>query len=158
MVNTVELANLFRRDLRRLQQQIEAFPSDDLLWQTLPGITNSAGNLTLHLEGNLREYVGRVLGALPYSRTRELEFSTRGLPAADLQTRIKALQCAIPGVIERLSPEDLEREYPLLVLERPLSTEPFLIHLYGHFSRHLGQIEYLRRALTGCGAIVSAGL
>jgi len=157
-LDTSELANLFRRDLRRLQHQIEAFPSDSLLWQTLPGITNSAGNLTLHLEGNLREYIGRVLGGLPYSRTRELEFSTRDLPAIDLLVRIEALQQTIPGVVERLRSEDLARQYPFQVLERPLSTETFLIHLYGHFNRHAGQIEYLRRALTGHGAIPSAGV
>ena len=158
IVNTLELANLFRRDLRRLQHQLEAIPGEDLLWRTLPGITNSAGTLALHLEGNLREYIGRVLGGLPYIRARELEFSTCGLPAADLLARIKPLQQAIPGVVEQLSPEDLAREYPLLVLERPLSTETFLIHLYGHLNRHLGQIEYLRRVLTGHGALPGVGL
>ncbi len=157
-MNTPELANLFRRDLLRLQQQIEAFPSDELLWQTLPGITNSAGNLTLHLEGNLREYIGRVLGGLAYNRTRDLEFSTRGLPAADLLARIGTLQQTIPGVVEALSPAALAADYPFVVLERPLPVEPFLIHIYGHLNRHLGQIEYLRRALTGQGAIPGAGI
>lgn len=59
------LSMLFRRDLTRLNQQIEAFPDDASLWSVLPGITNSAGNLVLHLEGNLKEFVGRQLGKLP---------------------------------------------------------------------------------------------
>ena len=37
------------------QDKIEAFPNDEALWQTLPGVMNSAGNLALHIEGNLRE-------------------------------------------------------------------------------------------------------
>ena len=48
-----ELAALFRRDLSRLIQQIEAYPNDEIVWHTHPAITNSAGNLVLHLEGNL---------------------------------------------------------------------------------------------------------
>ena len=54
-----ELAALFRRDLTRLIQQLDAFPNDQVVWQCAPGVTNSAGNLVLHLEGNLREYIGR---------------------------------------------------------------------------------------------------
>ena len=57
-----ELAALFARDLRRLQQQLDAFPDDATVWATAPGVTNSAATLALHLEGNLREYIGRQLG------------------------------------------------------------------------------------------------
>jgi hypothetical protein len=69
-----ELAALFRRDLNRLIQELRAFPSDEKLWAVLPGISNSAGNLILHLEGNLREYIGRQLGGVAYTRQRDLEF------------------------------------------------------------------------------------
>ena len=44
------LAELFRRDLTRLTQQLEAFPTEESLWQTLPGITNSAGQEVPWLE------------------------------------------------------------------------------------------------------------
>jgi hypothetical protein len=59
MTTTSELAHLFRRDLEKLRRQVEAFPNDELLWQTLPGVTKAAGNLALHIEGNLREFIGR---------------------------------------------------------------------------------------------------
>ncbi len=59
-----ELAAPFHRDLTRLLEEISAFPGEDLLWRKLPGISNSAGHLMLHLEGNLREYIGRQLGGL----------------------------------------------------------------------------------------------
>ena len=67
---TNELAALFSRDLAKLSKQIESFPTDELLWQTLPGVINSAGNLALHIEGNLSEFVGRQLGGLPNKRSR----------------------------------------------------------------------------------------
>ena len=69
------LALIYRRDLTRLLQQVEAFPDNNSLWKTLPGVTNCAGNLVLHLEGNLREFVGRQLGGQDYQRQRPLEFS-----------------------------------------------------------------------------------
>jgi len=145
---TTSLATLFGRDLLRLQQQIDAFPSDEALWQTLPGITNSAGNLVLHLEGNLREFIGRQLGGLPYRRQRPLEFTLNGFRREELNTRVANLQLSIPSVIERLSAEELEREYPEVVLDVAMPTQTFLIHLYGHLGWHLGQIDYLRRILT----------
>ena len=67
MTMTGDLVPLFRRDLTRLGQQIEAFSNDDVLWQTPPQFTNPPGNLILHLDGNLREYVGRQLGNVPYT-------------------------------------------------------------------------------------------
>jgi hypothetical protein len=152
------LALLFRRDLSRLIQQIDAFPDDETLWRNLPGITNSAGNLVLHLEGNLREYIGRQIGGLPYQRTRPLEFSSTGLPKEQLKARIGELRDAIPTVIGGLSSDQLQREYPEQVLEIPLATEEFLIHLYGHLNWHLGELDYLRRALSGSGAIDRVGL
>ncbi len=54
-----ELAALFRRDLTRLAQELRAIPGDGALWTKPPGVSNSIGNLVLHLEGNLREYIGR---------------------------------------------------------------------------------------------------
>jgi uncharacterized damage-inducible protein DinB len=158
MTMTSDLALLFRRDLTRLSQQVEAFPNDEALWQTLPGVTNAAGNLALHIEGNLREYIGRQLGELPYRRNRELEFSTKGMSRLELGTRLAELRRSIPEVIERLSSEQLDAEYPEVVLEIATSTRQLLIHLHGHLNWHLGQIDYLRRVLIGDGAIKLAGL
>jgi uncharacterized damage-inducible protein DinB len=143
-----ELASLFRRDLARLSKQVEAFPNDDALWQTAPGVLNAAGNLALHIEGNLREFVGRQLGNLPYRRNRELEFSAKGLSRDELGVRLAGLRESIPAVIAELSEEQMEGEYPEVVLEAPMSTREFLIHLYGHLNWHLGQVNYLRRILN----------
>ena len=131
---TNELAALFSRDLAKLSKQIESFPTDELLWQTLPGVINSAGNLALHIEGNLSEFVGRQLGGLPYQRNRDLEFSSKSGSRADLSTRLAKLSESIPAVIEALKADELEKEYPQLVLDRPMSTGEFLIHLYGHLN------------------------
>jgi len=153
-----DLAALFRRDLTRLLQELRAFPNDQTLWQTVPGITNSAGNLVLHLEGNLREFIGRQLGAIPYQRHREQEFSLKDLPASDLIARIEDLQHIIPEVLASLSIEALAAAYPENVLKVTMSTQQFIVHLSGHLNWHLGQIDYLRRFLTQQGSIELARL
>ena len=93
---TNELAALFRRDLAKFAKQIESFPTDELLWQTLPGVINPAGNLALHIEGNLSEFVGRQLGGLPYQRNRDLEFNSKESTRAHLSARLAKLSESIP--------------------------------------------------------------
>jgi len=153
-----ELAALYRRDLVRLTQEIEAFP-DELLWELRPGIANSAGTLTLHLEGNLRHFVGFILGEVAYTRQRDLEFSTRGLSRENLLERLRPLQELVPAVISKLSEEALGNMYPINVFGGdPLPTQQVLLSLYGHLSYHMGQIDYLRRVVSGNAAIELAGL
>jgi DinB superfamily len=153
-----ELAALYVRDLGRLVQELRAFPDTRALWRAAPGVTNAAGTLALHLEGNLREYVGRQLGQIAYTRDRPREFSARDIEQAELVSRIEALREAIPKVIGALSPERLDATYPEPFDGSSISTRQFLIHLSGHLNYHLGQIDYLRRVTTGDGAISLASL
>lgn len=152
------LAQLFARDLARLAQEIEAFPDDTTLWQAPAGITNSAGTLILHLEGNLREYVGRQLAGVPYLRDRPREFSARGTGREELLAKVEGLKQEIPSAIAQFTDKQLEVEYPEVVIGRSWTVHQFLTHIYGHLSWHLGQIDYLRRVLTGQGALELAQL
>ena len=49
--------------------------------------------------------------------------------------------------INQLTEEDLKKEYSIEALGYPMTTEYFLIHLFGHLGYHLGQINYHRRLL-----------
>jgi hypothetical protein len=155
---SAELAALYTRDLTRLVQELTAFPDTATLWQTRAGISNPAGNLALHLEGNLREFIGRLLGNHDYKRDRPLEFSDSGIEKGELIDRLSAVRDEIPPVIAGLSDDDLAADYPMVYSGMTLSTRQMLIHLEGHLSYHLGQIDYLRRVLTGDGAISLAEL
>jgi Protein of unknown function (DUF664) len=152
MRTSMDLAWLYRRDLARLVRQLDAFP-DGLLWQVTPGVTNSAGNLMLHLDGNLRDFVGRVLGGVAYERDRPREFAATNVPRSEIATALTGLVTLVPNVIERVEPVAWDATYPLNVLGEPMSTRQFVVHLYGHLNYHLGQIDYLRRVLTGDGAL-----
>lgn len=153
-----ELAALFARDLTRVAQEVAAFPSEESLWQVTPGVTNSAGNLALHLEGNLREFVGRQLGGVAYTRVRPAEFSTTGLTRAEVASRVDATRELVVAVVEGLTAEQWDATFPEAVLGRPLSSRQFALHLLGHLNYHLGQMDYLRRFTSGNGAIPLAGL
>jgi hypothetical protein len=153
-----ELARIFSRDLTRLAQQLRAFPDSAALWQTVPGVSNAAGTLALHLEGNLREFIGRVMGGVAYVRDRPAEFQTRGVPADELIARIEAVRDLVQRVLAPLTIAALSAPYPGGFLDQPLSTQAVLVHLNGHLNYHVGQIDYLRRQLTGDGAIALAGL
>jgi uncharacterized damage-inducible protein DinB len=153
-----ELAGLFRRDLTRLAQELRAFPDDGPLWIKPPGINNSIGTLVLHLEANLRDYIGFQLGGVSYTRQREREFSETGLGIDDLRARADSLVRMIPEVLSGLSQADWDRTTTKKAWSTPVSTVQFLIHLHGHLNYHLGQIDYLRRILTSAGAIDFAQL
>jgi hypothetical protein len=155
---SLELAELFRRDITRVRQQLEAFPDDAALWKQAPHCANSPGNLALHLEGNLREYIGRQLGQIAYQRRRDEEFTRSAISVAEMGARFGELAGSIPAVIAGLSEEALSAAFPENVLGKPLSTRQFLIHLLAHLSYHNGQIDYSRRILTGEPALKLAGL
>ena len=141
------LKTLFNRDLARLKAEIAAYQNEGVLWHTEKNITNSAGNLCLHLIGNLNTYLGAVLGNTDYVRQRDLEFSLKDVPRSELLEKLDATIIVVNEVLDKLPPAELEQEYPMLVFEKPLSTAQFLAHLTTHLAYHLGQINYHRRLL-----------
>src|ERR1700722_9421460 len=121
-MSRVELAALFRRDLTRLAQELRAIPSDGVLWTKPPGVSNSIGNLVLHLNGNLREYISRQLCGVPYARRRDLEFTEPGLTLDNLLAQVEPLATLIPEIVAGLSEADLNRLYPEEPFNSPIST------------------------------------
>ncbi|MBK7652646.1 MAG: DUF1572 family protein [Flammeovirgaceae bacterium] len=144
MINSV-LDTLFCRDLAKLKVELESYKTETQIWKVVGDITNSAGNLCLHLVGNLDTYIGATLGNSGYVRNRDAEFALKDIPRAELILRIDSTIQTIQRVVPTLSEEQLKSEYPLLVLKEKTTTEYFLIHLAMHLSYHLGQINYHRR-------------
>jgi uncharacterized damage-inducible protein DinB len=146
------LQSLFDRDLTKLHSEIEQYQSEEALWQIEKGIANSAGNLCLHLLGNLNAFIGAAIGKTNYVRNRAEEFTLKGIPKAELLANIDALKRVVKQSLDALTPEDLSKEYPILVFAEKTSTEYMLVHLATHLSYHLGQINYHRRLLDEPGS------
>lgn len=154
-----DLLLLFRRDLRCFIREVEAFSDDASLWRTLPGISNSAGNLALHVAGNLRHFIGGVLGGTGFVRNRDQEFAQRAGSRAEVVATLEAALADVERGLEALSHETLAQPYPQAVLGHQPPTGRFLMHVATHLAFHLGQAGYLRRALTGqAGATGGMGI
>ncbi len=139
------LSQLYQRDLEKLKIEIGQYTSDEQLWSVSDGITNSGGNLALHLIGNLKHFIGAVLGKSGYVRDRDAEFASKNISKDDLLTAIDETSEAVTSTLPKLTPEDLTAVYPIEVFGHPMTTEAFVIHLSTHLNYHLGQINYHRR-------------
>lgn len=141
------LKSLYKRDLNKLKVEIESYKSEESLWKIDKNISNSGGNLCLHLLGNLNTYIGAELGKTGYVRKRDLEFSLNDIPKSELLEKLESLIKLVDSTLNQLSEEDLKKDYPQESLGYKMTTGYFLIHLFGHLSYHLGQINYHRRLL-----------
>lgn len=145
----VNLAVLFVRELAGFERELGLFPDDEAVWRTAPGLPNSAGNLALHVAGNLQHFIGAVLGGTGYVRNREREFGRRSGPRGDILAELRAASRVVESVLPRLPAERFAAEYPERVNDLRLRTDLFLMHLASHAAFHLGQAGYVRRAVTG---------
>jgi uncharacterized damage-inducible protein DinB len=141
------LKNLFSRDLGRLKIEVELYANENNLWKVEKDITNSAGNLCLHIIGNLNTYIGKEIGKTNYIRNRALEFSSKNISKVELIKKIDETILVVNNSLDKLTPEDLLKEYPIIVFDKSTSTEYLLVHLTTHLTYHLGQINYHRRLL-----------
>lgn len=149
IIDTVKL--LFSRDLKRLIAEIEQYKIEADIWKIEGQINNSAGNLCLHLVGNLNTYIGRELGKTGYVRNRELEFSLKNVSRQELIQKVENTIETINQTLDNLDENLLEAEYPILVFDHKTSTEYLLVHLTTHLTYHLGQINYHRRLIENNG-------
>lgn len=138
---------LFARDLKRLQTEIESYKDETVIWKVDKSIANSAGNLCLHLIGNLNAYIGAGLAKTDYVRQRHLEFSLKDIPRTELIQRIEATMQVVETGLNNVSAEQLQQVYPIQIWDKPTGMEYTLIHLAMHLDYHLGQINYHRRLL-----------
>ena len=143
----MDLVTLFENDLDKLIVEISSFKDEASVWTTKEGITNSAGNLALHLIGNLNHFIGKTLGDSGYERKRDDEFSLKNIPREKLISDINDLKGTIKNIIPKLSSEDLKKDFPLAIRDEVFSTQVMLIYLLAHLNYHLGQVNYLRRMM-----------
>lgn len=147
MSSVAPLADLFDRDIGKAIVELKAYLKEENLWMIDGEIANSAGNLLLHICGNLRHFIGSTLGDSGYIRRREDEFSLQDVKRSELLAELKTTKKMLREVLPSLSEESLDAPYPIQVFGKEMTTRFFLFHLYGHLNYHLGQINYHRRLL-----------
>jgi uncharacterized damage-inducible protein DinB len=143
------LSTIFERDLLKLKEELNSYNREADMWQLKPGISNSAGNLCLHLMGNLHHFIGAGLGHTGYIRNRTAEFELKNVPRQQLLNDIDQTIVMVTTTLQQLPNEMLEKEFPMELPMGKFPTQQFLLHLLTHLSYHLGQINYHRRLLGG---------
>ena len=150
------IAGVLIRDLKALHREIEGYGDERGLWALPTGVTNSAGNLAMHLTGNLRAFIGAQLGGTGYVRNRDAEFNKRDVPRTELLREVDEALAAVEHTMAKLSDADLAKPFPMPIGGATVTSGDFLIHLATHLTYHLGQIDYHRRVVTGeTGAIAA---
>ena len=142
-----DLIKLFNRDVSVLETEVQLFKQEDNLWRTVGTIKNPAGNLCLHLVGNLNTYIGKNIGHTAYVRNRDAEFALTGIARAELLQKVQETKKIVDASLAKLSEDQLEQLYTEDVLGFKMTNAYFLVHLLAHLSYHVGQINYLRRTL-----------
>jgi len=145
VIETLKL--LFNRDLLRLKTEINSYKDESKIWIVEKSIANSAGNLCLHLIGNLNTYIGAEFGKTNYIRNRELEFSLKNISKNQLIEQIENTILVVEMSLNNITEDELKNEHPVLVFDKTTTIEYLLIHLTTHLTYHLGQINYHRRLL-----------
>ena len=142
------LLEIYERDLNNLKKEINLYSDETKLWVLKDGVTNSAGNLTLHLIGNLNHFFGATLDNNGFVRDRDSEFSLKNVLREDLNARIDEALAVVKQTLNHLSDADFAKDYPLTFQEKTVKTDFFLVHLATHLTYHLGQINYHRRLIS----------
>lgn len=144
MLNSI-LANFYERDIRRLIDEVNWFKNEEDLWKTHGSVKNPCGNLVLHVTGGLNHFIGATLAKNGYVRNRDGEFNRKGVARKELVAGLEELIPLINQTLNRLTPEQMEADYPLFFDKPHTSSGYVLMQLLAHLNYHLGQASYLRR-------------
>ncbi|MEL6941518.1 MAG: DinB family protein [Bacteroidota bacterium] len=116
------------------------------IWQRPNENSNSIGNITLHLCGNLRQWVVAGLGKAEDIRQRQQEFDERGpLPTKLLLEKMHETMMDVQSVLDKVSTEDLLAMHQVQGFQE--SGIAILVHVTEHYSYHVGQMTYFVKAI-----------
>ena len=122
--------------------------SPEQIWWRANPISNSVGNLALHLEGNVRQWIVSGLGSVPDRRERNQEFSELGpIPRPALLARLRQAVTDAARVMRKLDGVALARTYSIQGFR--ITGLRAVFHVTEHFSHHTGQVILLTKMLSG---------
>ena len=134
---------LSRKYLPKIERCFEQLSDEDVWWRAGEE-SNSVGNLVLHLEGNVREWIIGGVGKLPFERVRQQEFDERRtIPKSELIERLRKIIAEADAVLANLDPAVLTEQRQ--IQGRNTTVLRAIYHVVEHFSMHAGQIFMLTK-------------
>lgn len=140
------LQQLYNFEIENLAKEINLYSNSENLWITKENISNSGGNLALHLIGSLNHFIGATLLKTNYVRNREAEFTAKNLSKEFLLEQLKNAQEIVNQAFDKMTEQDLLKTYPYDFMGSN-TTGFYITRFLCHLSYHLGQINYHRRLL-----------
>jgi len=136
---------LFEEEWPRMKACVAPLTLEQLWWRPNTE-SNSIGNLLLHLNGNVRQWIVDSFGKQQDKRNRPAEFAAEGgYSVAELLARLGATLHEAVKVLDRLTVEDLLAPYEIQGYRtRGLDA---VYHVVEHFGLHYGQIVYITKTL-----------
>jgi len=116
-------------------------------WNRPNEVSNSIGNLLLHLNGNVRKRILDTVAGEPFDRDRDAEFATRSGSVDDAQTILQATVEQARTIIRELPPQRLVDRVD--VMGTDTSVIALVSHVVEHFQLHVGQVISQTKLLTG---------
>jgi len=145
----IEASRVFLRDdyLPKLLSCLQRMDDQDVWWRP-NDVSNSAGNLVLHLCGNMRQWIVSSIGGAAFQRDRDGEFAARGpVPKEQLIADLKQTAGEVDDVLRRLTEERLLTRFTVQKYDTTILQA--IYHVIEHFAYHLGQILYIYKLRTG---------
>ena len=136
---------LYLNFLNSLKDEISLYKDPGKIWLLSGSISNTPGNLCLHICGNLNHFFGAVIGNTGYIRERDQEFSNRNLSREELFGAIEETKIMIGKIFDDLTQDDINKIYPINKFGENVTYGFIFSRLVSHLSYHLGQINYHRR-------------
>lgn len=140
-----EWTGIYLQVLDQLEREIDAYESEDEMFRLLPGTPNSGGNLIIHLLGNIRHFYGAVLLGDGYERQRDHEFGGR-MSVSEMKQQLAVSRDVIKRYFDEAGDDSFSDTYPIPFAGREVTCGFMYLQLLQHFTYHLGQINYHRRA------------
>jgi uncharacterized protein DUF1572 len=129
----------------RLRTSVEQLTDEQIWWRPNPAC-NSVGNLLLHLNGNVGQWLVASFNAQEDARNRPAEFNERRrIPGKQMLDQLDWTMQQAAKVLDRLSPEDLAATYQ--IQGYTVSGLDAVYQVVEHFGMHYGQVVYISKAL-----------
>jgi hypothetical protein len=109
---------------------------------------NAVGNLVLHLNGNVRQWILSGVGGKADARIRDLEFSARGgMEPGELGRRLREAVDEAVSMIRALPHARLAER--TTIQGHDVTVLKAIFHVVEHFSGHTSQIIFITNMFTG---------
>lgn len=131
----------------RIKECVTPLTTEQVWWRPNEA-SNSIGNLLLHLNGNVRQWLVVSFNRDEDKRNRPAEFAaTEGGTPAELLDRLGATLHEAAAVLDRLTTDELLAPYEIQGYRtRGLDA---VYHVVEHFGMHYGQILYITKQISG---------